>query len=258
MKAPGPEAARRASQTGPRIPGAQDSLRYRLMRIVDRLLVRALFRLGVEGLERWPEAPFCLVVNHHNGWDPLIVMAATPATPRITWFGPREADFSRGFKNRVMGSFGGVIPFDPAKTKLTSAAHAVRHVFAVKGVLGIFAEGHNGFREAELQPFEDGAVAFASMAGVPIVPCAISGTTHLWLGKRVSVRFGAPIATAGIRGASARAELGEEVRRAIVTMLPRHEPRLPRRRPFGGLLTDLFHAPGEAERREADRNELGE
>ncbi len=258
MRPPTGEAKRRASRTGPRTPGAEDSLRYRLMRHADRLLVRALFRVRVAGLEGWPEAPFCLVVNHHNGWDPLIVMAVVPGTPRITWFGPREADFSRGFKNRVMGFFGGVIPFDPAMTRLTSAAHAVRHVFAVKGVLGIFAEGHNGFRETELQPFEDGAVAFASMAGVPIVPCAISGTTYLWLRKQVVVRFGQAIPTAGIRGSAARADLGEQVRRAIIAMLPLHEPPIPKRRPLVGLLTDLFHAPDEARRREAELNELGE
>ncbi len=257
MKPQANEATRRASRTGPRRPGAEDSLRYRLMRHADRLLVRALFRVRVEGLASWPDAPFCLVVNHHNGWDPLIVLAVTPATPRITWFGPREADFSRGFKNRVMSFFGGVIPFDPAMTRLTSAVHAVRHVFAVEGVLGIFAEGHNGFREMELQPFEDGAIAFASMAGVPIVPCAISGTTHLWLGKRLTVRFGGPVPSAGIRGPAARAELSERVRAAIVEMLPQHEPPTPTRRPLAGMLTDLFHAPDEARRREAELNDLG-
>ena len=84
------------------------------------------------GLDRWPEAPFCLVLNHHNGWDPMLVMAASPLRPRVTWFGPKEADFSRGFKNRVMAFFGGVIPYDPEKTTLTSAVRAVRRVFAAE------------------------------------------------------------------------------------------------------------------------------
>lgn len=248
-------ARQRADRTGPRTPGVDDSLRYRFMRVADRLLVRSLFRIQVEGLDRWPDPPFCLVVNHHNGWDPLILTGVAPAVPRVTWFGPREADFSHGFKNRVMAFFGGVIPFNPEKTTLTSAAHAVRRVFEVKGVLGIFAEGHNGFHETQLQPFEDGAVAFAAMAGVPIVPCAISGTTYVWLGKRVTVRFGSPISTAGIRGAAARAELTEAVRQAITAMLPTSEPPPPGQRPLRGLLTDIFHSPDEVERRIA---ELGE
>ena len=236
-------------RTGPRQPGVSDSLRYRLMRAADRLLVRALFRIRVHGLEEWPPAPFCLVVNHHNGWDPLILIGVVPATPRVTWFGPKEADFSVGFKNRVMGFFGGVIPFNPEKTTLTSATRAVRRVFESGGVLGIFAEGRNGFRETALQPFEEGAAAFATMAGVPIVPCVISGTTHVWLGKRVSVRFGSPIPTAGVKGAAAREELTGKVRAAMEAMLPDREPPLPGVRPLRGFLTDIFHSPDEVQRR---------
>jgi len=87
----------RARRTGPREPGVDDSLRYRLMLAVDRLLVHALFRIRVEGRDRWPAAPFCLASNHHNGWDPLILVGIAPARPRITWFGPKEVDFSHRF-----------------------------------------------------------------------------------------------------------------------------------------------------------------
>jgi 1-acyl-sn-glycerol-3-phosphate acyltransferase len=240
------EASRR---TGPREPAVSDSRRYRVMRVADRLVIRSLFRIRAEGLEHWPAPPFCLVANHHNGWDPLMVMAVAPAIPRITWFGPREADFSRGFKNRVMAFFGGVIPFHPGTT-LTSAARAVRRVFEAGGVLGIFAEGRNGFRETEIAPFEEGAIAFATMAGVPILPCVISGTTYLWLGKRVDVRFGAPIPTAGVRGAEGRAELTDRVRSAMQALLPREEPPAPGPRPLRGLLTDLLNGPDDVRRRE--------
>lgn len=238
-----------ARRTGPREPGVDAGWRYRLMRWGIRLLVGGLFRVRAEGVERWPQAPFCLVVNHHNGWDPMVLISVMPQRPRVTWFGPREADFSRGFKNRVMAFFGGVIPFDPEKTTLTSATRAVRRVFASKGVLGIFAEGRNGFREAQLQPFEEGAFVFATMAGVPIVPCTITGTTHLWLGKRVDVRFGEPIPTEGLRGGASRVELSERVRAAMAAMLPGHEPVPSGRQPLRGLLTDLFNGPDDVRRR---------
>lgn len=238
-----------ARRTGPREPGVDAGWRYRLMRWGVRLLVGALFRVRADGLDRWPAAPFCLVVNHHNGWDPMILIAVTPERPRVTWFGPREADFSRGFKNRVMAFFGGVIPFNPEKTTLTSATRAVRHVFASNGVLGIFAEGRNGFRETELQPFEEGAFVFATMAGVPIVPCVITGTTHLWLGKRVDVRFGDPIATEGVRGGPGRAELSDRVRAAMASMLPEREPVASGRQPLRDVLTDVFNGPDDVRRR---------
>jgi 1-acyl-sn-glycerol-3-phosphate acyltransferase len=217
-----------------------------------RLMVRPLFDIRVRGLEHWPAPPFQIVANHHNGWDPLLVTSAVPLEPRITWFGPKESDFSRGFKNRVMSFFGGMIPYNPEKTTLTGAVRAVRRVFAAGGVLAIFAEGRIGFSEAELLEFEDGAAAFAVASGVPIVPCAIVGSTDLWFRRRVEVRFGPVLATEGVRGAEARAELDVRLREAVAALLPVDEPRLPRRRP-GAFLTDLFNGADDVARRRAGR-----
>ncbi|MGH2357845.1 MAG: lysophospholipid acyltransferase family protein [Candidatus Limnocylindria bacterium] len=248
------EAADRARRTGPRELSVDVTLRYRLLWGVNRLLMRAVFNLRVEGLERWPTAPFQLVCNHHNGFDPMLLMAATPLEPRITWFGPREADFSRGFKNRLMAFMGGVIPYNPEKTTLTSAVRAVRRVFAAQGVLGIFPEGRVGFRESALLPFEDGAAAFAAASEIPVVPCAIIGTSYLWFRRRVVVRFGAPIPTAGLRGRIARQQLEQDIHAAVAALLPADEPHLPRRRPAGSVLTDLLNGPDDTARR---RTELG-
>ena len=248
------QATERARRTGPRDANAAVTLRYRVMRAIDVGLVRLLFDIRAEGLERWPPAPFCLVLNHHNGWDPMLALAATPVRPRVTWFGPKEADFSRGFRNRLMAFYGGVIPYDPEKTTLTSAVRAVRKVFAAGGVLGIFAEGTVGFRETELLPFEDGAVAFAAGSGVPIVPCAIVGSTFMWFRKRVTFRYGEPIPTHDARDRAGRAALDERVRGGLLALLPEREPRLPRRRPLRAI-GDLLTGPADLARRRA---ELGE
>lgn len=248
------DSAERARRTGPRELGVEVTTRYRVMRWLDVLVVRLLFDIRVEGREHWPEAPFCLVLNHHNGWDPMLALAAIPETPRVTWFGPKEADFSRGFRNRVMAFYGGLIPYNPEKTTLTSAVRAVRRVFASGGVLGIFAEGTVGFRETELLPFEEGAVAFAAASGVPIVPCAIVGSTFLWFRKRVVFRYGVPIPTSDVHGRGDRAVLDEQVRNAMRALLPAREPRLPRRRPLR-FLGDMLTGPADLERRRA---ELGE
>ena len=248
------DAAERARRTGPRELSVAVTTRYRVMRRLDVLVVRLLFEIHVEGRERWPAPPFCLVLNHHNGWDPMLALAALPERPRVTWFGPKEADFSRGFRNRVMGFYGGMIPYNPEKTTLTSAVRAVRRVFASGGVLGIFAEGRVGFREADLLPFEEGAVAFAAASGVPIVPCVIVGSTFLWFRKRVTFRYGDPIPTTDVKGREARVELDRTVRTAMVALLPGREPRLPRRRPLR-FIGDLLTGPADLERR---RVELGD
>jgi len=237
-----------ARRVGPRELSVTVTLRYRLMWGLVRLAVRTLYDVRVIGLDHWPRPPFQLVANHHNGWDPLIVIGILPLEPRITWFGPKEADFSQGFKNRVMGFFGGMIPYNPEKTTLTSAVRAVRRVFEADGVLGIFAEGRIGFRESDLLPFEDGAAAFAVASGVPVVPCAIVGSTDLWFRKRVEVRFGPPLATEAVRGREARAALDGRIRAAIGDLLPEAEPRLPRRRPLA-FLSDLLNGADDIARR---------
>jgi 1-acyl-sn-glycerol-3-phosphate acyltransferase len=218
-----------------------------------RAVVRPLFDVRVSGLEHWPAPPFQIAANHHNGWDPLLVIAVVPVEPRITWFGPKEADFSRGFKNRVMGFFGGMIPYNPDKTTLTSAVRAVRRVFEADGVLGIFAEGRIGFGESELLPFEDGAAAFAVASSVPVVPCAIVGSTDLWFRKRVEVRFGPAIPTESVRGREARAALDDRIRDAVQALLPVREPRLPRRRPLA-FLSDLLNGAEDIARRPERRD----
>ena len=215
---------------------------------LNRAVMLVMFDLRATGLERWPDPPFQLVANHHNGMDPLLVMAVAPVEPRITWFGPREADFGHGFKNRVMAFFGGVIPYNPEKTTLTSAVRAVRRVFDGGGVLGIFAEGRIGFRESELLPFEEGAAAFAAASGVPVLPCAIVGSTDLWFRKRIEVRYGAPIPTGSVKGREARAELEARIRDDIQALLPDAEPRLPRRRPLA-FLTNLLNGADDIARR---------
>lgn len=239
-------------RVGPRELSVEVTARYRLMWLLIRGLVRVLFDVRATGLEHWPRPPFQLVANHHNGFDPMLVMAVVPLEPRITWFGPREADFSRGFKNRVMGFFGGMIPYHPEKTTLTSAVRAVRRVFTAGGVLGIFAEGRVGFRESGLLPFEDGAAAFAMASGVPVVPCAIVGSTRLWFRRRIEVRFGPPVATDGASGRAGRAELQDRVRASVEALLPPDEPPLPSRRPLEWMLTDLLNGVEDAERRRAE------
>jgi 1-acyl-sn-glycerol-3-phosphate acyltransferase len=248
MSEPAHGGGDRARRTGPRDLSVEVTPRYRILWGLNRHLVRLLFDLRVEGLARLPRPPFQLVVNHHNGFDPMLVMAGTPLEPRITWFGPRETDFSRGFRNRLMSYLGGVIPYNPEKTTLTSAVRAVRRVFSAGGVLGIFAEGRIGFLESGLLPLEEGAAAFALASGVPIVPCAIVGSTTLWLRKWLVIRFGEPLATEGLRGRPGRETLEAQMRTALLALLPETEPRLPRRRPLA-FLTDLLNGADDIARR---------
>jgi 1-acyl-sn-glycerol-3-phosphate acyltransferase len=241
-------AADGGRQIGAHLLGVTVTWRYRLEWVLVHLVVWALFRVRAEGLERWPAAPFQLATNHHSGWDPLLVMAVTPLRPRVTWFGPKEVDFSKGFRNRVMGFFGGMIPFNPSKTNLGSSVRAVQRVFDAGGVLAIAAEGTLGFRESELLPLQDGATVFAALSGVPVVPCAIVGSSTLWFRREVIVRFGEPIRVERGSDRAERQAVAERVRTGLQALLPAAEPVYPVSRPGSVFLTDLFNGPGERRR----------
>jgi 1-acyl-sn-glycerol-3-phosphate acyltransferase len=238
-------------QIGPHLLGVTVTWRYRVQWVAVRILVRTLFRMEVEGLEHWPKAPFQITANHHSGWDPFLIHAVSPFRPRVTWFGPKEVDFSKGTRNRVMGFFGGMIPFNPRKTNLPSAVRAVQRVFDAGGVLAITPEGTLGFRETELLPLQEGATLFALVSGVPIVPCAVVGSSTLWFRKRITVRFGEPIPVVRGVGRDERHDLTRRVEAGILALLPKEEPTYPIRRPGGDWLSDLFNGKREAQWRQA-------
>jgi 1-acyl-sn-glycerol-3-phosphate acyltransferase len=237
MRATAVESRRR----GPRVGEVEPTLRYRVMWWANRILMRLLFRIRVEGLDNLPEPPYLIVSNHHNTFDPMLMMAVTPAEPRIVFFGPKEADFTRGFKNRVMGFVGSTIPYHPNKTNLAKAWRTVHRVFNQRGVLAIFAEGQVGFRESELLPFEEGAAAFAHASKVPVVPCAVIGSVVLWLRRPIVIKFGPVLRQEGLpSGREGRAALETKIRDAVQELLPQKEPVLPRRRPLAWLLTKML------------------
>ena len=89
-----------------------------------------------------------------------------------------------------------------------------------------------------------------------MVPGAIVGSSELWFRRRVIVRFGGPIATKGLRGATGRAQLESQLRDAMLALLPEVEPRLPRRRPLMWV-GELFDGDEDRERHRRHREQHG-
>ena len=76
---------------------------------------------------------------------------------------------------------------------------------------------------------------FALEAGVPVIPVGLAGMKDLWLGKRLSMRIGAPIETKG-KTVEEVHRLGEQ---AVNELLPPYaEPPGPK--PLRCWLTGLF------------------
>ena len=193
---------------------------YRAARGVAGLLLRGLFDLRVEGVERLPLAgPFILASNHHNYLDGVVLGVAVPrpiaflVMPRVFRATPLHPPFHR----RI-----GSIPValerpDPGAIK------RVLNVLEAGRVVGIFPEGPFS-QEGRLVRGRPGAAMVALRAGVPVVPAAIEGTYEALRGRRfylprrrpLAVRFGEPIHFGRARrGPVARTEREEITRRIM-------------------------------------------
>jgi 1-acyl-sn-glycerol-3-phosphate acyltransferase len=206
------------------------------MRFVSWLLVRALYRLRVRGVEQHvpDEGPALIVCNHVSYMDALILAATIPRPVRFVMY-------HKIFSFKLFGI--GVMPWifrtaraipiagareDPAL--MQRAFDAVDAALAEGGIVGIFPEGRLT-RDGGIAPFKSGVERIlqrASDAGrpVPVVPMALKGMWQsMWshndsrIGRmRIPRRFRAQIeviAGAPVDGGEATAELLEARVRAL-------------------------------------------
>lgn len=226
--------------------------RVRLVRWFCSLVVRALFRLRIEGRQRFATAPAIYCFNHLNWTDPLVLLAALPAVPKFAMFGPKEEDMTRGARNRLISWAGFGIPYRPAKTDMLETTRRVTRILDEGWVIMIAGEGRIHRGERELMPLADGPAYFALRAGVPVIPLAINGTSWLGVGRRIRIRVGEPIVPEGRPTKEAVESLTrrtEEALRAMTADFP--DPSEPGR--FGRWLTEVFN-----DWPEGARPELGE
>lgn len=168
------------------------SLSQRLMRLLARVL---LSDLDVRGRRNIPEAgPFLLVANHQSILDPLLIQAVCPrvlhtmtkstqfTAPAMGWYLKRIHAFPvRRYR------------IDPQAVRIV-----LRRLGAGEGV-SVYFEGERSW-DGRLQPPRLGTLRLILKAGVPVVPCAITGAHDAWprwasRSRRAPVRitFGQPI-----------------------------------------------------------------
>ena len=216
------------------------TVRYWASRLVVAALTRAYLRVRLDGRDRLPTGPAIYCFNHLGWSDPFVLMAVLPFRPRLFFFGPKEEDMHVGGRNRLMAWTGTTIPYKPDKDDLLGATRRVSAVIAAGGVVAIAGEGRIHAAESELWPLNDGAAYFALRARVPIVPLAISGTSWLRFGARVTVRVGEPLQPAGRANRDAVDDLTRRTWEALHAMV-RSAPEVPVPGRFGRWLTEVFN-----------------
>lgn len=164
----------------------------RLVRAAARLLVRAVLRVRLIGVDRLPAGPVLVAGNHTGFLDGPLVYILLPR-PAIflakaelfggLWSGPlrlaRQLPVHRGTPDR-------------------RALHTAVAVLMAGGTVGMFPEGTRG--EGKIETIKDGVGYIASRTGCPVVPVVCRGTAAALprgarlprFRSRVDIVFGEP------------------------------------------------------------------
>jgi long-chain acyl-CoA synthetase len=198
--------------------------------LVGRLLMRALFRLRVEGRDRLPvDGPFVLAANHASDLDPLVVAAALPwrSLRRVHWGG----DAGRLFGDRRLHGLWRALRVFPVDEHAPAASLAVAAAVLKRGNgLVWFPESWRS-PTGDLQPFRPGIGVLLEQVDAPVVPAWIEGAFEAMPRDRrlprlrpIRVVIGQPVraealAAAG-EGAARAARIVDGLRRRVAALRP--------------------------------------
>jgi len=168
---------------------------YRAFQLILNPLVRTMARLEVVGKEKIPgEGPFVMVANHQSFLDPVVVQVLCPR-PLHTL--AKSTQFTGRLMAWVMPRVC-AIPTRRYRVEPQAVRVVLRRLEAGEAV-GVYPEGERSW-DGDIQPFRWGTIKVLLKAGVPIVPCGITGSYDVWprwskgiRRRRIRVEFGDPI-----------------------------------------------------------------
>lgn len=188
--------------------------RLQLVAWLMSAVTRCAWRLRVTGQEHIPETGGCLIVANHLSYADGFALCAKLKRPA------RFLVFRRFFTMPVIGFLlraVGAIPVSSEDRRSALLASIDAAVEALKRgeVVAIFPEGKLT-RSGTTDAFKSGLERIASRAGVPVVPVFLDGLYGTWMsralnkewfrvGRRVSVRIGAPLPSTVSAGEARRA-----------------------------------------------------
>lgn len=143
---------------------------------LDQAVLRAVFRLEVEGLEHLPrDGQFVFTPSHASHLDPF-ALAAALGYDRLRdtyWAGWTGIAFNNWF-SRLFSRVSKVVPIDPERGILSSLAFGAALLKRGKSLVW-FPEGQRSL-DGRLQAFRPGVGMLLHRYPVPVVPVAVDGS----------------------------------------------------------------------------------
>ena len=169
---------------------------YAFVRSLAVVLLRLWFRVRVSGAEHIPgEGPAIIAPNHKNFLDAFFVGISTRRHVRYM----AKVELFKGPLGWLVLRLGAF----PVRRREADAEalDTARAILGSGGLVVVFPEGTRIEDPGALGSPHHGAGRLALETGAPIVPTAITGTSHLWRGalpklKRVQLAFLPPVAPA--------------------------------------------------------------
>ena len=189
---------------------------YLLVRTIFAPVLRAVWRLRVEGAGNIPDGPAIVVANHDSLSDPFFLGAAVERPLR---FLAKSELWSNRLVGRLLDALGG-IPVERRRGDVAAVA-ALAAALERGDAVGIFPQGT--VLGGDDRPWQRGAARLALTTGAPLVPAAIVGArdvlrpgSRLPRLARVRVVVGRPIAVEAVQPTiPATRDLTARLRRAV-------------------------------------------
>ena len=169
---------------------------YAFVRAFAAFVLRSWFRVHISGLEHLPADGAAIVAaNHKSFLDAFFIGIATRRHVRIM----AKAELFKGPLGWLLTRLG---VFAVRRGEADAGAlTAARSILRDGGLVVVFPEGTRVDEPDALGSPHHGAGRLALDAGAPIVPAAIHGTSHLWLGpvpkpRRIEIAFLPPVGVA--------------------------------------------------------------
>lgn len=201
----------------------------RIAHFATRMLLRVTgITITASGLDRLPQQPHVLLVNHASYLDAILLAALLPPTPGYAFTAKREYANQRLMRALLTGL--GAIFIERFDVKRSAEDVDLMAAALVRGDhLLVFPEGTFS-RETGLKPFHAGAFAAAAKADAPIVVVGLRGTRtamrdETWLPRRVPIAFEiGPILMPSGRDWAATAQMRAAARNAMVPLSGEFDP----------------------------------